>query len=182
VKTIVALAATLMLIAGCGGVDQEAQLEETTLQGVADLENTTCPVMGDEVMEGQYVDWQGYRVHFCCAGCDRTFLEDPEYYMGILAEDPSVSVDLSSYSVTEDHSSQENSMSDQCSMTDGECIDCTAGEDGICETCSDAEEDCLDCMASENGICETCRDNEETSCRSREDCCTMVEPAACHAG
>jgi hypothetical protein len=136
-------------------------MEETTLQGIVDLENAICPVMGDEVMEGQYVDWQGYRVHFCCAGCDRTFLEDPEYYMGILAEDPSVSVDLPDYCVTGDSSFQENSISDQCSVTDDECSDS---------------------MTTENDMCETCGDDEEAGRSSRENCCTVGETTACHAG
>ena len=59
-------------------------------EGITDLANTICPVMGYPVMEGQYVDWNGYRVHFCCAGCDTEFLADPERYLEILSEDEGV--------------------------------------------------------------------------------------------
>ena len=97
-----ALALTLILISACGASEQEAQTEEVTSEGVIDLGNATCPVMELEVMDGEYVDWEGYRIHFCCAGCDNTFLADPEKYMSILAEDPSVSIDLSSFKLPED--------------------------------------------------------------------------------
>jgi hypothetical protein len=62
--------------------------------GIIDLENTVCPVMGNPVREGVYVDWEGYRVHFCCAGCDDAFLSDPETYLDILAGDPDVAEKL----------------------------------------------------------------------------------------
>ena len=67
---------------------------ETPDEGVVDLENTVCPVMGNPVREGVYTDWEGYRGHFCCAGCDQTFLSDPEKYIEILAEDPAVAEKL----------------------------------------------------------------------------------------
>jgi hypothetical protein len=59
-------------------------------EGITDLGNTICPVMGNPVMEGQYVDWNGYRVHFCCAGCDAEFLADPEKYLEILLQEEGV--------------------------------------------------------------------------------------------
>lgn len=74
-------------------------LDETSEQlpdGVVDLDNTNCPVMGGAVMEGVYVDWEGLRVHFCCAGCDQAFLADPESYLEILAEEPAVAEILES--------------------------------------------------------------------------------------
>ena len=66
------------------------EIDESTPEGVIDLANTFCPVMGGEVMEGQYVDWEGYRVHFCCGGCDAMFLAEPEKYLPILAEEAAV--------------------------------------------------------------------------------------------
>ena len=62
--------------------------------GIIDLENTVCPVMGNPVREGIYLDWEGYRIHFCCAGCDQTFLSDPERFLQILAEEPDVAEKL----------------------------------------------------------------------------------------
>jgi len=66
------------------------EVDESTPEDVIDLDNTFCPVMGGEVMEGQYVDWEGYRVHFCCSGCDALFLAEPEKYLPILAEEAAV--------------------------------------------------------------------------------------------
>jgi len=65
-------------------------------EGVVDLDNANCPVMGGAVMEGVYVDWEGLRVHFCCAGCDQAFLSDPESYLEILADEPAVAEILES--------------------------------------------------------------------------------------
>ncbi len=46
-----------------------------------------CPVMeGMPINEDVYVDHEGKRVYFCCAGCPATFQEDPEKYMEILKE------------------------------------------------------------------------------------------------
>mgnify|MGYP006278116573 CR=1 FL=1 len=63
-------------------------------EDIIDLRNTVCPVMGSPVQEGVHVDWEGYRVHFCCPGCDETFLANPEAYLDILAEDPAVAEKL----------------------------------------------------------------------------------------
>lgn len=70
-----------------GSVDDTV---ESATEEVIDLNNTLCPVMGGEVMEGQYVDWEGFRVHFCCGGCDASFLAEPEKYLPILAQEPAV--------------------------------------------------------------------------------------------
>lgn len=70
--------------------DSQEEVDDSTSEDVIDLNNTLCPVMGGEVMEGQYVDWEGYRVHFCCAGCDSRFLAEPEKYLPILAGEPAV--------------------------------------------------------------------------------------------
>lgn len=88
-------------ITGCGesrASDVEnidvARIEDSNVTAEAvpdeiiDLGNTVCPVMGNPVMDGQFVDWNGYRIHFCCAGCDGSFLADPQQYLPVLAEDP----------------------------------------------------------------------------------------------
>jgi len=38
---------------------------------------THCPIMGGEINKDVYVDHDGYRIYFCCAGCEGAFLEDP---------------------------------------------------------------------------------------------------------
>ncbi|MBD3278007.1 MAG: hypothetical protein GF388_06895 [Candidatus Aegiribacteria sp.] len=68
-------------------------------EDIIDLENAVCPVMGNPVQEGVYLDWEGYRIHFCCAGCDRTFLSDPETYLDILSRDSVVADKLGRTSI-----------------------------------------------------------------------------------
>ncbi len=42
---------------------------------------TTCPVMGGKINKNVYADYEGKRVYFCCAGCDKTFNKNPEKYL-----------------------------------------------------------------------------------------------------
>ncbi|MBM4284212.1 MAG: YHS domain-containing protein [Deltaproteobacteria bacterium] len=42
---------------------------------------TTCPVLGGNIDKNVYVDYQGYRIYFCCTGCDAEFKKNPEKYM-----------------------------------------------------------------------------------------------------
>jgi len=41
---------------------------------------TLCPVMGNKINKEAFVDYHGQRVYFCCGGCDKKFLENPEKY------------------------------------------------------------------------------------------------------
>jgi len=47
---------------------------------------TACPVLGGNLDKNVYVDYQGYRIYFCCPGCDVEFKKDPEKYMKKLQE------------------------------------------------------------------------------------------------
>ncbi|MHC5040411.1 MAG: hypothetical protein ACYTHM_24130 [Planctomycetota bacterium] len=48
----------------------------------ADLKDQeTCPVMGGAIDRNVYVDHEGMRVYFCCAGCGPEFKKDPEKYL-----------------------------------------------------------------------------------------------------
>ena len=40
-----------------------------------------CPVMGGDIDKSVYVDYKGRRVYFCCAGCEKKFLAEPEKYL-----------------------------------------------------------------------------------------------------
>ena len=42
---------------------------------------TLCPVLGGEIDKSAYVDYEGKRVYFCCAGCKATFMEKPDKYI-----------------------------------------------------------------------------------------------------
>jgi YHS domain-containing protein len=41
---------------------------------------TVCPVLGGNIDQNVYVDYQGKRIYFCCQGCDAEFKKDPEKY------------------------------------------------------------------------------------------------------
>ncbi len=53
-----------------------------------DLKNATCPVMGGKVAEGQFAVFNGYKVGFCCPGCEKTFLQSPEKFLAKLGARP----------------------------------------------------------------------------------------------
>lgn len=40
-----------------------------------------CPVMDAPIDPSVYVEYEGKRVYFCCPGCDKKFLADPERYL-----------------------------------------------------------------------------------------------------
>ena len=45
-----------------------------------------CPVLGGNVDQKVFVDYQGKRIYFCCQGCDAEFKKDPEKYMKKIRE------------------------------------------------------------------------------------------------
>ena len=49
-----------------------------------DLNNPTCPVTGGKVAAGQYAIYNGYRIGFCCPGCEKTLLQSPDKYLANL--------------------------------------------------------------------------------------------------
>jgi Cu(I)/Ag(I) efflux system membrane fusion protein len=49
-----------------------------------------CPVTGEKfkiTKHTKFVDYQGKRYYFCCPGCDKRFLENPEKYLNIYNAD-----------------------------------------------------------------------------------------------
>jgi Cu(I)/Ag(I) efflux system membrane fusion protein len=42
---------------------------------------THCPIMGGRIDRESFIDYGGYRIYFCCDGCDADFLENPEQYI-----------------------------------------------------------------------------------------------------
>ena len=40
-----------------------------------------CPIMGGEIDKSAYLDHEGKRVYFCCPGCKKTFMENPDKYI-----------------------------------------------------------------------------------------------------
>jgi YHS domain-containing protein len=42
---------------------------------------TKCPVLGGNIDKNIYADYKGYRIYFCCKGCDEEFKKNPEKYL-----------------------------------------------------------------------------------------------------
>lgn len=40
-----------------------------------------CPIKGGELDKKVYTDYKGQRIYYCCPGCDKTFLKNPEKYL-----------------------------------------------------------------------------------------------------
>jgi YHS domain-containing protein len=49
-------------------------------------EQTTCPIMGMAIDKNVYTQYEGKKVYFCCAGCEKPFLESPEKYLSKLPQ------------------------------------------------------------------------------------------------
>ena len=58
---------------------EEAEVGSVTVQ-------ETCPIMGSPINEELFVEYQGKKVYFCCAGCPEKFLENPEQYVAKLPQ------------------------------------------------------------------------------------------------
>jgi YHS domain-containing protein len=57
-----------------------------TPEQVAGKPQTACPIMGGAIDKEVYVDHEGQRIYFCCAGCDDAFLKEPAKYLKAMAD------------------------------------------------------------------------------------------------
>ena len=60
--------------------DHEKRMNEKP-ETTAPKEQTLCPVMGNPINKESFIEYKGKKVYFCCGGCDKTFLADPEKYL-----------------------------------------------------------------------------------------------------
>jgi Cu(I)/Ag(I) efflux system membrane fusion protein len=49
-------------------------------------EQTVCPVMGGAINKKYFIEYKGKKVYFCCPGCEKDFLKEPEKYMDKLPQ------------------------------------------------------------------------------------------------
>lgn len=93
VLMIAAIALTaVVFLSGCreshndhAGHDH-ASMEEPAGDATA-IAQTTCPVMdGNPINKDIFVEYEGKKVYFCCAGCEDTFLADPQKYIAQLPQ------------------------------------------------------------------------------------------------
>lgn len=97
-KAITVGAACLVI---CGLSSAQAQTKVTTEKVVSESKpQTVCPLTGAPIDKSNYVDYNGYRVYFCCGGCPSDFKKDPEKYIkkmqaeGIVLEKAPVQKDI----------------------------------------------------------------------------------------
>ena len=87
----IALAAVVFL-SGCrkdhddhAGHDH-ASVDQPAAEAIA-IAQTTCPVMeGNPIDKAIFVEYEGKKVYFCCAGCPEAFLAEPEKYLAKLPQ------------------------------------------------------------------------------------------------
>ena len=60
---------------------EEHNHTEMKKEEIIDLKNKKCPVMGGDTSKDAFIIYEGKKIYFCCPGCDKTFLQDPEKYL-----------------------------------------------------------------------------------------------------
>jgi YHS domain-containing protein len=56
------------------------------MQQQKNKEQIVCPIMGGAINKKYFVEYQGKKVYFCCPGCEKPFLENPEKYLDKLPQ------------------------------------------------------------------------------------------------
>lgn len=95
VMTIVAIAAAAVVFLSLSGCRRDhddhaghdnASMHESSAEAVT-VAQTTCPVMeGNPINKAIFVEYEGEKVYFCCAGCPEAFLAEPEKYISKLPQ------------------------------------------------------------------------------------------------
>lgn len=92
-KIILALSLTLLAAPVLANEAQhqghhKAKSEQKQTEKKAPTFNKYCPVSGGVVAkESVIVEYKGKKIGFCCPGCDKIFLADPEKYLKNLSAD-----------------------------------------------------------------------------------------------
>ena len=61
---------------GCGKTEESSQGAAETV-----IMQKTCPVMAGPINNNIFVEHEGRKIYFCCAGCKETFKKDPDKYI-----------------------------------------------------------------------------------------------------
>jgi YHS domain-containing protein len=76
---LAALAVALMMVGPVWAQGKKAEGQsQVQTQGKT---QTKCPVLAGNVDKNIYADYKGYRIYFCCKGCDAEFKKNPEKYL-----------------------------------------------------------------------------------------------------
>lgn len=65
-------------------VEGAGSTAQATLAGLTDQK--ICPIMGNPINTSIYVEHEGKKVYFCCAGCIEKFKAEPEKYISQLPQ------------------------------------------------------------------------------------------------
>ena len=82
---ILAILTTLFLVScsqGKTGPDNDHASHDHSAQMSA---QTICPIEGGKIDKSVYTDYKGHRVYYCCKGCDKDFMKDPERHLKAMA-------------------------------------------------------------------------------------------------
>lgn len=71
---------------GHEGHDHAAMMEESAKAVAAEIEQKTCPVMGNPINKDLFVEYNGKKVYFCCPACEEKFKAEPQKYIAKLPQ------------------------------------------------------------------------------------------------
>jgi len=71
---------TLLLVLGVAlvALADGAKVDPVRIPAIVDLNNTKCPVGGEDVDKESHFDWNGVRIHLCCPDCKPLLEKEPE--------------------------------------------------------------------------------------------------------
>lgn len=83
-----------MLFVSCtqGGTDKHDHSKHKHSENKATSEanlkaQEKCPIKGGKIDKDVYSDYKGHRIYYCCPGCDKTFLKNPDKYISQMKAD-----------------------------------------------------------------------------------------------
>jgi len=94
---LASLAGTLILgLAGCkkkteppaapAAAPSAADVQKVAAAAAENIEQKTCPIMGNPIDKNIYVEYKGKKVYFCCAECKAKFEQEPGKYLSKLPQ------------------------------------------------------------------------------------------------
>jgi len=67
-----------ILVAALGApADETKKVDPVRIPAIVDLNNTKCPISGEDIESDSHIDWNGVRTHLCCDDCKEAFEKDP---------------------------------------------------------------------------------------------------------
>ena len=67
-------------------IETAEEAKKTVTEVVAEIEQTTCPVMEGPINKNIFAEYKGKKVYFCCPACKEKFEKEPEKYLSKLPQ------------------------------------------------------------------------------------------------